>query len=193
MSLNTEQYGLRNLANKSLSIPVVDPRIKHTNNVSTPEWMILMDTYLSSTIKKYELFAELYGWHAEQAHLTKGRTANQLFSTATVQHSNVLVVLPAGIYIPTLEAKMNSGANILGVVIVRLGNMGDMNVKLQTIAYTNCKIDSIQQQLDEVIISFRPESKLNTIYKYNQKGRLEGQSVSFFDYTSAQGLGVLVV
>ena len=72
MSLNKEQYGLRNLANQSLSIPLVDPRIKHTNNISTPEWMILMDTYLSSTIKKYELFAELYGWHAEQARLTKG-------------------------------------------------------------------------------------------------------------------------
>lgn len=189
MSLNREQYGLKNLANKNLSIPFVDPRIKHTNNVSTPEWMILMDTYLSSTIKKYEFFAELYGWHAEQSRLTKGRTANQFFSTATVQHSNVLVVLPAGIYIPTLETKMTSGANILGIVIVRPGNMGNTNVKLQTIAYTNCKIESLQQQLDEVIISFRPESKLNTIYKYNQTGRLEGQSVSFFDYTTANGLG----
>jgi len=192
MSLNSTQYELKTLSNHSTSIPIVTPQIKHTNNVSTPEWMILMDTYLSSTVKKFELYTELYGWHAEHARLTKGRVAGQLFSTAAAQHSDVLVVLPAGIYIPTLETKMNSGTNIKGIVIVRIGNIGNQNLKLQTIAYTNCKIEWIQQQLDELIISFRPTNRLSTIYKYNQAGRHQGQSVSFFDYTTGSGVGVAV-
>lgn len=187
MSTNLDQYRSHSLANRGTLIPAVDPNIKHTNNVSTPEWMIQIDDLLSSTIENFEGFADLLGWHAEQARLTKGRTANQLFSTAAVQHSNVLIVLPAGIYIPTLETKMNSGANIALIKIVRLANIGDLKVSLQEIEYTNCKIDSMEQHLDEIVISFRPETRQNTIFKYKQDGTKEGQAVSKYDYTTGAG------
>ena len=187
MSTNNDQYNLRSLSDRSSSVRMVDPSIRHTNNVSTPEWMIKIDDLLSSTIEKFEGFADLYGWHAEQARLTKGRLANQLFSTAAVQHSNVLIVLPLGIYIPMLETKMNSGGNIALIKIVRLANVGDLKVSLQEVEYTNCKIDSMEQQLDEVIISFRPEARQNTIIKYAQDGSKKGQAVSKFDYTKGVG------
>lgn len=186
-TINKDQYTNSILANRTGSIPMVDPGIRHTGNVTTPEWMIQIDDLLSSTIENFEGFSELYGWYAEQGRLTKGRTANQLFSTAAVQHSNVLIVLPAGIFIPTLETKMNSGANIALIKIVRLANVGDLKVSLQEIEYTNCKIDSMQQQLDEIIISFRPETRQNTIIKYKQDGSKEGQAVSKFDYTTGAG------
>lgn len=187
MSTNRDQYTPTTLADRSTTITRVDPSIRHTNNVSTPEWMIKIDDLLSSTIEKFEGFADLYGWHAEQARLTKGSPASQLYSTAAVQHSNVLIVLPAGIYIPTLETKMNTGANIALIKIVRLANVGDLKVSLQEIEYTNCKIDSMEQQLDEVIISFRPEARQNTIIKYAQDGSKKGQAVSKFDYSKGTG------
>lgn len=187
MSINKDQYTSQVLANRSTTIPMVDPNIRHTNNVSTPEWMIQIDDLLSSTIENYEGFADLLGWHAEQARLTKGRTGNQLFSTAAVQHSNVLIVLPAGIYIPTLETKMNTGSNIALIKIVRLANDGDLKVTLQEIEYTNCKVESMEQHLDEIVISFRPETRQNTVNKYKQGGGKEGQAVSKFDYTTGTG------
>jgi len=187
MSTNNGQYSSKSLADRSTSIPTVNPNIRHTNNVSVPEWMIKIDDLLSSTITNLEAYSELLGWHAEQARLTKGRVGGQLFSTAAVQHSNVLIVMPAGIYIPTLETKMNTGANIGLIKIVRLANIGNLKVSLQEIEFTNCKIDSMEQQLDEIIISFRPAARKNTIIQYKQDGSKKGQAVSKFDYTTGAG------
>lgn len=187
MKTSNDQYTAINLANRSTSIPMVDPNIRHTGRVTTPEWMIQIDDLLSSTIENFEDYGELYGWYAEQARLTQGNTGSQLITTAAAQHSNVLIVLPAGIFIPTLETKMNTGANIALIKIVRLANVGDLKVSLQEIEFTNCKIETMQQQLDEIIISFRPESRQNTIIKYKQDGSKEGQAVSKFDYTTSTG------
>lgn len=187
MSHNYTQYGHVSLTgDRSINIPVVDPKIQHTNSITTPEWMISIDNLLSSNVDGYETYAELFGWFAEQARLTKGSTASQLFSTAAVQHSNVLIVIPNGMYLPQMEVVMNSGANISTVKIVRLANITDLKVPLQEVEYTNCKIDSIQQQLDEIIISIRPETRMNTVIQYGQDGGKLGQNVSYFDYVSGK-------
>jgi hypothetical protein len=65
--------------------------------------------------------------------------------------------------------------------------MTDLKVSLQEIEYTNCLIDSMEQQLDNIVISFRPETRQNTIFKYKQDGSKEGQAVSKFDYTTGAG------
>ena len=185
--INHDRYKTSNLANAAGFIPMVDSDIRQMNHITTPEWMIQIDDLLSSTIEKFEKFSELYGWSAEQGRLTKGHTSNNLFSTAAVQHSNVRIVLSAGIFIPTLDTKMNTGANISLIKIVRLANVGDMKVSLQEIEYKNCKIESMEQQLDHLIISFRPETRQNKIIKYKQDGSKEGQAVSKFDYTKGTG------
>lgn len=168
----------------SKNIPMVNQSIHHEGRVTTPEWMISIDDLLSSSIENFETFSELYGWFAEQARLTKGYTSDQFFSTASVQHSNVIIVLPAGIYIPTLESKMNMGANIALIKIVRLSNNGDVKQSNQEIEFTNCKIESMRQELDNIIISFRPETRQNTIIQYGQDGTKLGQAVTKFDYTT---------
>lgn len=187
MSHNYTQYGTIPLAGEAgITIPVVDPHIKHTNSVTTPEWMISIDKFLSSSIEGYEDYTELYGWVAEQARLTKGSTATQLFSTAAVQHSNILIVIPNGLYLPLLETAMNAGSNLARVKIVRLANITDLKVPIQEVEYMNCKIDSIQQKLDEIILSIRPETRMNTVVQYAQDGSKLGQNVSFFDYVTGK-------
>jgi hypothetical protein len=187
MSHNYTQYGYIPVnGDRDSQIPVVDPKLSYTDPVATPEWMISIDRLLSSTIDGYETFAELHGWFAEQARLTKGNTASQLLSTATVQHSNVMIVIPMGIYLPLLETAMTSGTNLSSIKIVRLANITDLKVPLQEVEYTDSKIESIQQQLDEIILSIRPETRLNTIIQYGQDGRKEGQNVSFFDYVTGK-------
>ena len=83
---------------------------------------------------------------------------------------------------------MNRGTNISFVLLVRLTNVGQTREIQQIILYTDCKIESIQQQLDEIIVSFRPESCTNIIFKYTQQAVLEGQSVSFYDYVKGKNL-----
>ncbi|AIK95579.1 hypothetical protein [Candidatus Odyssella acanthamoebae] len=187
MSHNYTQYGsIPLVGDQNVSIPVVDPRIKHLNSVTTPEWMISIDKLLSSNIEGYETFTELYGWFAEQARLTKGSTASQLFSTSAVQHSNILIVIPNGLYLPMLETIMNTGSNLSAIKIVRLANITDLKIPIQEVDYTNCKVESIQQKLDEIILSIRPETRMNTVIQYAQDGSKLGQNVSFFDYVTGK-------
>jgi hypothetical protein len=181
------QQGYIPVNGHNIAVPVSNPNINHQNRVKTPEWMISIDDLMNSTIENFEDHAELFGWYAEQSRITEGSAANNLFSTATVQHSNVIIVIPNNIYGPTLEFKMNSGANIAKIHIVRLSNVGDLKVPLQEINYTNCRVESIQQELDKLIISFRPETRENTVIKYKQDGSKEGQAVTKFDYTKGSG------
>ncbi|AIK95578.1 hypothetical protein [Candidatus Odyssella acanthamoebae] len=185
------QYGQSPVIGAGMNVPIHAPTIQHTSHVATPEWMVMIDDLLSSTIEgspdgtdaDLTQCAELLGWYSEQARLTKGNTANQLFSTSAVQHSSVVIAIPMGDYVASLENKMNTGSNIAAIKLIRLANITDLKVPLQFITYTNCRIESTQQQLDKLILSFRPETRQNTVVKYGQDGQKVGNNVSFFDYT----------
>ncbi len=81
---------------------------------------------------------------------------------------------------------MNSGSNVGSVKIVRLANISDLKIPIQEVDYTNCKIDTIQQKLDEIIMSIRPKTRMNTVIQYAQDGSKLGQNVSFFDYVTGK-------
>jgi hypothetical protein len=180
------------IGNGGLNIPMMNSSIQHTSHIAMPEWMVMMDDLLSSTVTgtldeidvDLTKCCELLGWYSEQARLTKGNTVNQLFSTAAVQHSSVLIAIPVGNYVASLENNMNSGTNIAVIELIRLANMTDLRKPLQCVTYTNCLIESVQQQLDKLILSFRPETRQNTIIQYSQDGVKQGQNVSYFDYTT---------
>lgn len=177
-------------------IPRFRPSIEHRGLTATPEWMVKIDEYLSSTIEgtaenplpegagpvDFSICAELFGWRDEQARLTKGSTANQLYSSAAVQQSTVGIIIPSASYIPNLEQLMYTGANLKEIHLVRLGNIEQLNVPLQIVSYTTSKIETLQQELDEIILYFRPATRQNTNYKYSQDGLLVGQNVSSFDF-----------
>ena len=190
MAQHGSQYSQQN------GIPRFRPNIEHKGATTTPEWMVQIDEYLSSTIEgtaenplpegagpiDFTICAELFGWRDEQARLTKASTASQLFSSASVQQSTVGIIIPSASYIPNLEQLMYTGGNIREIHLVRLGNIEQLNVPLQIISYTTSKIETLQQELDEMILYFRPATRQNTNYKYSQEGLLEGQNVSSFDF-----------
>lgn len=179
-------------------IPRFDARIEHHGNTATPEWMIMIDNYLSSTIQgstqnplpqgmgviDFSVCAELFGWRDEQARLTKGNTANQLYSSAAVQQSTVGIIIPSASYVPSLEQLMYSGSNIQEIHLIRLGNIEEINVPLQIVSYTMSKIETVQQELDEVVLTFRPATRQNTNFSYHQNGTPQGRNVSSFDFTT---------
>lgn len=180
-------------------IPRVNKDIEAAHTTSTPQWLVAIDDFLSSTIQgaipnplptgagniDFMACAELFGWWDQQARLTKGNSANKLFASSAVQQSPISIIIPAGSYVTSLEQLMYSGSNINEIHLIRLGNINDINVPLQIISYTISKIETIQQELDEVVISFRSATRQNTNFAYAQDGFPQGQNVSSFDFTTA--------
>jgi hypothetical protein len=78
---------------------------------------------------------------------------------------------------------MNTGTPINALTIVRLGNIKATKVKIQQIDYTNCFIQSFQQQLDRIILRLTVTTKTNTIFVYDTLGTNQGQVVSTVDYS----------
>ena len=154
-----------------------------TTGVKSPEWMVRMDDLLASDVDDYDDHAELFGWFAESSRFTTGDISNSLFTSATLKHSDLVVLIPNGGFAATLETRMNTGTQIEALKIVRLGNIKATKVKLQTIEYAVCRIQSFQQQLDRLIMQLSVSSKVNTLYVYDNEGVNQGQVVSSVDYS----------
>lgn len=176
-----------------LRIPIVnnaptdiDPETGGTTsptNSQSPEWMVQIDNFLSSNVNGYESYAELFGWYGESSRYTSGNVASSLFTSATLRHTDLVIIIPNGGYSTTLESLMNTGTTINQVTITRLGRIQSAPVMLQTLAYSTCRIQKFNQQLDQVVIEMSILSKVNTIFVYGQDGTSQGQMVSSVDYS----------
>lgn len=150
--------------------------------IKSPEWMVKIDGLLHSSVDGYKEYVELFGWYAESSRFTNPDISGPLFTSATLRHSDLILIIPYGGYCAQLESNMNLGVNISNLNIVRLGNIGQMKVIIQMIEYKTCKIQSCQQQLDRMILHVMIGSKTNTVYVYGQDGQSQGQMVSQVDY-----------
>lgn len=164
------------------------PETKHElhsdgSKVSTPEWMIQMDDILKSSVDGLEDHCELFGFGCESGRATTGTSGNELFTSAAIKHSDVSIIIPNGSYGPVLENKMNTGATLVLIKIIRLAHLTDMKKSLQEIEFGNCKIQNIRQELDRLIVTFRIETRKNTNFEYDQAGESKGQNVTNIDYT----------
>jgi hypothetical protein len=181
-----QNYTIIDLPGKSkFRIATTDTNIPQEDGggVKSPEWMVKMDDMLKCDVADFDDHAELFGWFAESSRFTTGDISNTLFTSATLKHSDLIVMIPNAGYSAALETRMNTGTPIDSLTIVRLGNIKALKVKLQTIVYTNCRIQSYQQQLDRLILQLSVTSKENTIFVYNNAGENQGQVVSKVDYS----------
>lgn len=183
-----------NLPNKmgggSIAIPLTASTLDNPNGVTTPEWMVQMDSLLSSTVDGYTQYSQLFGWIGQETRFTQGETVNQLRSTSAVSHSNVFTLLPKGPYLPPLQTKRESGDNIQNIRIVRLANIKNMRVVLEENLFLNSKVELVEQALDKFVLAFRPTSGKTTIYQYEQDGKLKGQTAYAWDATSGKAQDV---
>jgi hypothetical protein len=167
----------------SIATTDVDNPDNNPDGAKSPEWMIKIDALTNSAVDGFNDYSELFGWHGESSRFTTGDISNNLFTSATLKHSDLVVLIPNGGYAATLETNMNTGTPINALTIVRLGNIKATKVKIQQIDYTNCFIQSFQQQLDRVILRLTVTTKTNTIFVYDTLGTNQGQVVSTVDYS----------
>lgn len=183
MSDNNELWFREN----SYSIPTVPPTVRESGQVTTPEWMISIDDLLSSSVKGFEEYCELYGWYSEHSRESKGNVTGDLVSNAAVKQSDVIVIIPMGIYIPTIDNIMTNGKVLDKITIVRIANNEALKVPIQIIDFAACQVSKIQQRLEDAVITFRPVKRTNTVIKYDpENGNKVGQTVSEFDYSKGE-------
>jgi len=169
--------------NSKLKLATTDVSTPDDKGVKSPEWMIKIDDLLSSDVDNFNDHCELFGWYGESSRLTTGDISGQLFTSATLRHTDLVLLLPNGGHAAQIESKMNLGIPLNEVNILRLGNIKSMKVQLQSIVYTNCHIQSFQQQLDRIVLSLLVSSKTNTVFVYDNSGTNKGQMVSKVDYS----------
>jgi hypothetical protein len=163
------------------------PEVKHdlrgnAAKVTTPEWMVKIDDKLSSNVDGFNDHAELYGFYGESGRATAESAGGELFTSATLKHSDVTIIIPNGFYAPVLENLMNKGNTIALIKVVRLGHVTELK-PLQTIEFGNCKIQNFRQELDKLVITFRIETRKHTNFQFDQEGESKGQNVIDVDYT----------
>lgn len=178
-----QNYTITEIPGKTkLRVATTDTTTPADGGVKSPEWMIKIDDMLQSEVENFNDYCELFGWYGESSRLTTGDISNQLFTSATLKHSDLVIIIPNGGYGAQLETKMNLGIPLNVVQVVRLGNVKSTKVKLQVIDYTLCRIQSFQQQLDRLVLCLSITGKTNTVFVYDVNGSNKGQMVSHVDY-----------
>ena len=166
------------------AVPIIRP-----SGTATPEFMVKMDDLLLSTIAyKDGKWAELLWFHSVEERVTAGHSGGDLRGTSTVVHSLVVLHLLADNWTPVLRQKMRSGDNIKEIAIVRLMNLGDMNLNKETqkIKFTDCKIDRIEEFPDRIIVSVRVKTRRDVARQVGQDSENMGHKASDWDYSTAK-------
>jgi type VI protein secretion system component Hcp len=146
-----------------LDLPKIPRFAKEKNNQKTPSWMVSFDDIVSSNFyEKYNTYCPLDGyWAAEE------RPSRSLDDGVT-RLGNPYVIIPTGTYTPILENKMIKGEVVDTITVVRLNKVGEDIVEVQQIIYKTCRILMVRNELDEVVICFKPMTVETIIHAHNQ-------------------------
>lgn len=183
MAIRYQVIGMMGRADRAVQVPITEDPATEIQSVRSPEWMVKLDDIVFSSITGFEDHCELYGWYAEAGRFTSGDVANQLFTSATLRHSDVIIIIPGGGYAAQLQTQMNMGRMIGQMTIVHLGNVEQSKVKLQEIVHDQCRIQNYQQQLDRLVLHIQVTAKTDTHFVYDRAGQIKGQMVTSVNYS----------
>ncbi|MDR1907367.1 MAG: hypothetical protein LBQ43_00710 [Holosporales bacterium] len=150
--------------------------------VRTREWTLSMDKIFLPLMT-----IELFGWYAESERETGTDVGNQLFTSSSLRHSELVVVIPCGMHLTDLENKLASGAIISNVIISRfIRDGGIAETPIQTNTFRQCHITMVQQYLDYIIVQMRISKKQVTCTAYDQDGFITGMGMYDVSFISAE-------
>ncbi|MDR1597473.1 MAG: hypothetical protein LBR89_00850 [Holosporales bacterium] len=139
------------------------------------EWTIIMDLMFPPLMS-----IQLYGWYAESERETGPDVGNQLFTSSSLKHSELVVVIPCGMHLATLECRLAAGKEVSKVIIMRnikTGGPLPIDLPIQTIIFGHCYITKVQQYLDYIIVSLKIGTKMVICTAFDQEGMPSGVGV----------------
>jgi hypothetical protein len=150
--------------------------------VRTQEWTLTMDTIFIPLLS-----IELFGWYAESERETGTDVGNQLFTSSSIKHSELAVVIPGGQHLAALENKLAGGEVISNVIITRLIRIGLLiELPIQVNLFRTCYITSVQQYMDYIIVRMRISKKTVTCTAFDQEGIPSGVGIFNVSFISGK-------
>ncbi|MDR1908128.1 MAG: hypothetical protein LBQ43_04705 [Holosporales bacterium] len=113
---------------------------------------------------------ELFGFTYDTLRETVGHSVNQLIASASIRHSDVVIIIQNGTYSPILEQYMNDGTLIKKMVIYRSGFIEGKRRLLEKRTFKDCYVTQFKQILDFLVLHVRVLYREETSYIYAQHG-----------------------
>ena len=159
------------------------------NGTKYIEWTVTIGTLLLP-----KPFVELYGWYAESERSTGTDVGNKLFTSASIKHSELVIVIPSGAHLASIENHLANGHCISSVIITHLIRLGGSPVPIPTQVNTfgDCYVTGVQQYLDYLIVRMRISTKSVTCTAFSQEGKPAGVGTYNVSFVKNKNFGFVI-
>lgn len=168
----------------NIRVPIVNQDDRIPSFSRSPEWMVKMDDLLNSSVENFAEYAEVFGWSGTMSRNTSPYLSSDLHTTSTLVHTDLAIIIPMSGYAAKLNMRMAKGMKISKITLVRLGNIEDVKQIIQQIDFEICRIQSIQQSIDQLSLTIQVQKRTDTVNVYKQDGSNSGKVVSTVDFST---------
>lgn len=152
-----------------------------------PDWMFCIEGgagLTKSVIKGYEKYSEVFGWYCESSRHVKGDTTNNLYTSATLWHSDIFLVVQNSNHIAFVKNSIASGHISPEIILIRLTRINNVVQIVQTLTFNTCHWLAIHAHLDWSILRFTACKRTNSVNGFDQDGNPTGQSTFIVNYAT---------
>lgn len=161
--------------------PGVVSGVGQSNQV--PSWMVKILDYTESGVDRFNDYSVLKGFYAKTSRNTDLAGKADLLSSNVLRHSHVVLYIPRGNLQTKLENHLYQSIPIDKITLVNIAQMNGGIETLQAIDYEQCYVQQIEPVLDWILVEFKITKYSNTLFKYDNAGRLLGKDMTSMDYT----------
>lgn len=168
---------------------------RNESGSKSPWWMVRIDiegkeVTISNMDGKddagvaFKTYAELFAFHIECSRDTDNEITNQLFTSGSLRHEDLIIYIYGADYITDIENAMHNGKTVTEITIVEIGLIKEQWAVFQKIVFNTSRVIKITHDLDRTFVFFRINKKTVTYTSYDQTGKKEGNSSSMIDFST---------
>ncbi|GHS93123.1 hypothetical protein AGMMS49949_06050 [Alphaproteobacteria bacterium] len=176
-----------------VSIPIVDKEDKNeseTTGRALPAWMMKIDhgPVTNSSISgadggtTFADYTELHGLQYTLSRNVKGDAALNLYTSGTLWHSGVFVVVQNGPHNSYINNSVVDGTITPNIIILRTIRINNLTLVKQELVFTNCHWAGVYSHSEFTVFQFTACRRSNTVKGITQDGLEKGQASCITDY-----------
>jgi len=155
--------------------------IDNNQRLSTPKYMIKMDSLLSSEISDYTDHTQLYYFDFDISRTTSGNIADKQVSSGRVEMSNPVFVISNSAHTPDLIQRLINGGRVDEIKITRYQNIEDKNQPAEVITFKECYYQGYVLKFDYLVGDFRFTQYSHDTTSTLQDGVKEGNATANYN------------
>jgi type VI protein secretion system component Hcp len=156
----------------------------------TASYYVSMDDLLWSNLADpLDKSAQLLWFTSIEERVSTGNVTSDFQASATIIHSLLELHIQTDSSMPTLRQALRNNNNVAQIKVTRVGHIGEgaENTEIYSTTYTNCKVESIEEFADKLIIKTRVTTRSDTAASTDftgTQGTPSGNTSSGWDYTT---------